>query len=90
MHDGNFKRRRVDTPLGQPLTDPAEEWRKHLRHPAANHDNLWLEQVNDVSDPDCQQVSRVFERRFGDWIAGCEGFAHHFAGDGARIAVRQA
>jgi len=50
---GNFAAARIDAPLWQLGLHVGEEFAHQLRNAAAEHDYVWLEQIDHVAEPNC-------------------------------------
>src|SRR5580692_6509590 len=55
---GNLLKALIHAPVGQLFTDAAEEGAHELRHASAKNKNVRLEQVDNISGPNGEEVSR--------------------------------
>src|SRR5713226_7121246 len=69
------------------LTNFVQKGREQRRYASADHNYVRFQEIDDVSEPVCQEVQRLSHYFFGDRIACCMSLSNHFAADHRKIAT---
>src|SRR5215469_8315080 len=70
------------------LADVVEERRQHGRDSSAHDNDVWFQQVEDVSQPISEDVEGFVDYFAGHGVAGLPSLVDHFAGHGLNVAAR--
>src|SRR5438270_4561936 len=88
-HQRNFRGSRIHTPGGEASLDRIKKRTEHGRNPAPHHDDIRVENINDIAEPDRQEFGRLLENFTRKSIAGSIGLPDSFAGHGGHFPIGQ-
>lgn len=84
---GDFGEALVDAPVAELFADTGEERAHELGYATAENENIGLEEVDYVADPNRQKVRGFAEHLGGERVILAERFGYRFRGDGVHMAV---